>query len=52
LLGYAMMDRPADLDRFLIVNLAAGILIAGLGIAQSVLGVSFLTPDNLAPELF
>jgi hypothetical protein len=52
LLGYAMMDRPADLDRFLVVNLAAGILIAGLGIAQSVLGVSFLTPDDIAPELY
>jgi hypothetical protein len=52
LLGYAMMDRPADLERFLVVNLLAGILIAGLGIAQSVLGVSFLTPDDIAPELY
>ena len=52
LLGYAMMDRPADLERFLLVNIGAGILIAGLGIAQSVLGVSFLTPDDIAPELY
>ena len=52
LLGYAMMDRPADLERFLVINLAAGILIAGLGVAQSVLGVSFLTPDDISPELY
>ena len=52
LLGYAMMTRPADLERFLVVNLSAGIFIAGLGIAQSVLGISFLTPDDLAPELY
>ena len=36
LLGYAMMDRPDDLERFLVVNIAAGILISGLGITQSV----------------
>lgn len=52
LLGYAMMDRPADLERFLIINVAAGIVIAGLGIAQSVLGGNFLTPDDIAPELY
>ena len=51
-LGYAMMERPADLERFLVVNLAAGILIAGLGIAQSVMGGNFLTPDDMAPELY
>lgn len=52
LLGYAMIDLPADLDRFLAINIAAGVIIAGLGIAQSVLGVSFLTPDDIAPELY
>ena len=51
-LGYALMERPADLERFLVVNIAAGILIAGLGIAQSVVGGNFLTPDDLAPELY
>ena len=51
-LGYAMMERPADLERFLVVSISAGIVIAGLGIAQSVLGVTFLTPDDLAPELY
>jgi hypothetical protein len=52
LLGYAMMDRPANLDRFLVINLLAGILIAGLGIAQSVVGGNFLTPVDIAPELY
>jgi hypothetical protein len=52
LLGYAMMDRPANLDRFLVINLLAGIMIAGLGIAQSVVGGNFLTPDDIAPELY
>jgi hypothetical protein len=52
LLGYAMLERPNDLERFLIVNVVAGIVVAGLGIAQSVLGVSFLTPEDSAAELY
>src|SRR5258708_7260183 len=51
-LGYAMLERPKDLERLLIVNIGAGIVIAGLGIAQSVLGVGFLTPDNSADDLY
>jgi len=52
LLGYAMMGQPKDLERFLVVNIMAGVVIAGLGIAQSVLGVTFLTPEDSAPELY
>ena len=52
LLGYAMLERPKDLERFLLVNIVAGTLIAGLGIAQSVLGMTFLTPDASADELY
>jgi len=51
-LGFAMLKRPADLDRLLKVSLLAGIVISGLGIAQSVLGVSFLTPENTEAELY
>ena len=51
-LGYAMLSRPADLDRLLKVSLVVGIVISGLGIAQSVLGVSFLTPEDTAAELY
>lgn len=51
-LGYAMLERPQDLERLLLVCMGAGIVIAALGIAQSVLGVSFLTPDQGAAELY
>ena len=51
-LGYAMLRRPSDLDSLLKVSLIAGIVIAGLGIAQSVLGVNFLTPEDMAPEIY
>jgi hypothetical protein len=51
-LGYAMLERPKDLERFLVVNIFAGSVIAGLGIAQSVLGIHFLTPDDTAAELY
>ncbi len=52
LLGYAMMVNPKDLEQFLTINILAGVVIAGLGIAQSVLGVTFLMPDDMAPELY
>ncbi len=51
-LGYAMLNRPADLDRLLKVSLVVGIVISGLGIAQSVLGVGFLTPENTQEEIY
>jgi hypothetical protein len=51
-LGYAMLERPKDLERFLLVNIVVGAVIAGLGIAQSVLGITFLTPDESAVELY
>ena len=51
-LGYAMLSRPQDLEQLLLVSMGAGIVVAGLGIAQSVLGVQFLTPDNSAAELY
>jgi hypothetical protein len=51
-LGYAMLNRPEDLDRFLKVSLIVGIVISGLGIAQSVLGVSFLTPEDTQAEIY
>src|SRR5260370_18100353 len=51
-LGYAMMDGPKDLERFLVVNIVVGSVIAGLGIAQSVLGINFLTPEESAVDLY
>lgn len=51
-LGYAMLNRPSDLDRLLKVSLVVGIVISALGIAQSILGVSFLTPEDSQAELY
>ena len=51
-LGYAMLKQPADLDRLLKVSMIAGIVISGLGIAQAVLGVGFLTPEDSESELY
>src|SRR6266853_1764225 len=52
LLGYAMLERPGDLERVLLVNIVAGIVIAALGVAQSVSGITFLTPEESASELY
>jgi hypothetical protein len=49
--GYALLRTGRDLERFLIFNVGAGLLIAALGIIQSVVGLTFLNPDQLAPEL-
>ena len=51
-LGYAMVNRPTELERLLKVCLIGGIVVAGLGVTQSVLGSSFLTPEDTAPELY
>ena len=51
-LGYAMLNRPADLDRLLKVSLVGGIVVAGLGVAQSVLGLSFLSPEDTQSNLY
>ncbi len=37
-LGYAMVSKPKDLEQLLVVNILVGIVISGLGIAQSVFG--------------
>jgi len=51
-LGFAMLNRPQDLDRLLKVSLIVGIVISGLGIVQSVLGVNFLTPEDTQTEIY
>jgi hypothetical protein len=49
--GYALIDTNRDLERVLIFNIVPGLLIAVLGIIQSVIGLTFLNPTELAPEL-
>lgn len=49
--GYALIHSEAELRRFFFVNLALAAIIASLGIAQAVLGQTFLNPSNLADEI-
>ena len=49
--GYALIRGDEDLRKFLLMNAALCGLISGLGIAQAILGNSFLNPAKLAPEL-
>jgi hypothetical protein len=49
--GYAMLRDEADLRRFLAINMGLAGLIALLGIVQSVVGQSFLSPKTLDPDL-
>jgi hypothetical protein len=49
--GYALLRSEADLHKILMLNMWIALVVAGLGIAQSVLGLSFLNPAELAPEL-
>ncbi len=49
--GYALIQSNRDLERLLVFNIFPGLVIAMLGIIQSVVGLSFLNPTELAPEL-
>lgn len=49
--GYALIRNSKDLEQLLVYNLALGVLIALLGIIQSIVGLKFLNPVALAPEL-
>jgi len=50
-LGYAIIETEEDLRRFLVVNVGLAGIIALLGIIQSIVGLSFLNPSILAPDL-
>jgi hypothetical protein len=52
LLGYAMLQRPKDLNQLLVVSLVSGIVISALGIVQSVIGVGFLVPEDTAGNIY
>ena len=49
--GYALIREDEDLRKFLAVNAVLAIAISGLGVAQAILGNSFLNPAVLAPDL-
>src|SRR5207302_3949505 len=49
--GYALLRDERDLRRFLAFNLVVATVIGGLGIMQSIVGLDFLNPPELAPEI-
>src|ERR1700694_4153601 len=50
-LGYALINSEAQLRRFFTVNMVLALIIISLGIAQSILGPSFLTPAHPAEDI-
>jgi hypothetical protein len=51
IVGYALLNSEAELRRFFTVNLVLVLIIVSLGIAQSILGASFLNPAVQAEDL-
>ncbi len=49
--GYALLNSEAELRRFFFVNLVLASVIISLGIAQAILGHTFLNPSNPALEI-
>ena len=50
--GYAILRTEADLDKILMLNMWIAIVVAGLGVIQTFGGGDFLTPNDIAPELY
>jgi hypothetical protein len=50
-LGYALINSESQLHKFFMVNVFFALIIGGLGIAQSILGPTFLNPTDLADEI-
>jgi hypothetical protein len=49
--GYALLNSEAELRRFFKINLVLVLIIVSLGIAQSIVGPSFLNPAVQAEDL-
>jgi hypothetical protein len=50
--GYAILRSEADLHKILQLNMWIALFVTGLGIAQTLGGGDFLTPTEIAPELY
>ncbi len=50
-IGYALLNSEEELRRFFTINMALAVVVISLGIAQSVLGPSFLNPAQQADDL-
>jgi hypothetical protein len=49
--GYALFNSEADLRRFFRANAWLALIITGLGVAQSIIGPSFLNPARPADDI-
>ncbi len=49
--GYALINSEVELRRFFTIHLILALTIISLGIAQSIIGPSFLSPGNLAEDI-
>jgi hypothetical protein len=49
--GYGLLNSEAELRRFFFLNLILASIIVSLGIAQAILGHTFLNPASLADEI-
>jgi hypothetical protein len=50
-LGYALMDSEQDLRRFFMFNAVLILLVSCLGIAQSIIGPTFLNPSIIQEDI-
>jgi hypothetical protein len=50
-LGYSLINSEAQLRRFFTVNVVLALIIISLGIAQAILGPSFLNPAHPAEDI-
>ena len=50
-IGYSLLNSEEELRRFFFVNLGFAAIIASLGIAQAILGHTFLNPASMAEEI-
>jgi hypothetical protein len=49
--GYALLNSEAELRQFFSVNMILGLIIVSLGIAQAILGHTFLNPTIVAQDI-
>jgi hypothetical protein len=51
LVGYCLFDSEEDLQRFFFINGILVLIIASLGVAQSILGHTFLNPQTIQEDI-
>jgi hypothetical protein len=49
--GYALLNSEAELRQFFFVNMILALIIVSLGIAQAIIGHTFLNPATLAEDI-